>query len=69
MGVRGAERQLLELLVLRCPLLPESPYRVVVDPQVLDQQAVAAAPEIPRMKATVILLILQFHLKMLLILK
>ena len=69
MGVRGAERQLLELLVLRCPLLPESPYRVVVDPQVLDQQPGAAAPEIPRTEATAVLLILQSHQRVLLILK
>ena len=68
MGVRGAERQLLELLVLRCPLLPESPYRVVVDPQVLDQQAAAAPPEIPMVEAGAYLLMLKSYLKMQLIL-
>ena len=68
MGVRGAERQLLELLELRLALLPESPWRVVVDPQVLDQQPVAAAPEIPRMEATAVLLILQSYQRVPLIL-
>ena len=45
-GVRGPEPQLLELVVLRCPLPLEYPFRVLADKPRLDQQTEAAPPEI-----------------------
>ena len=47
MGVLGPERQLQEPL-RRSALLPECPFRALAYLQVLDQQTVATATQIPR---------------------
>ena len=50
MGVRGPELELKELL-RRSALLPECPFRALPYLQVLDQQTVATATQIPRIVA------------------